>query len=414
MTSLSEVLHSHAVARHDAEMCVTSVLSKFNKSEFNYGDMRALNKYMSIISHSNFILFYERYLEEGGSPHDMISVARTLSLTSSMNTSTNGTHNSVTTLPSITNINRTHNSSSTTTITSTFPAPNSTNTSSIASSITNINRGHNSSTTITSTSPTPNTNHTYNNNNSTTTSLNTQICDNTNNTNNTNNNTNNFTIVERRTIIYDHILSMMGGICNPNQLCISDIQLIYDEYNNMFFYGSLPKISFELSRKMTKSGGIYTEKNGEKKIKISVPIVLGCFGSGETKLSANGINVYNRIEALQQIIEHEIIHLYIYTNNTAKRNEHHGETFKKMAKETFGHTECTHKLIGTSNNTYVINNSSGDNNDKKYTYTTGQIVSFTLKGHTVKAQIMKLNPKRARVELLDTRQRYDVSYNIIT
>lgn len=62
-------------------------------------------------------------------------------------------------------------------------------------------------------------------------------------------------------------------------------------------------------------------------------------------LTANGLNITSRLDAIMYVFEHELVHLGCLLSRTELQTEHHGSLFKLIANNLFGHTQCTHSLI---------------------------------------------------------------------
>ncbi|HBN74732.1 MAG TPA: SprT-like family protein [Planctomycetaceae bacterium] len=158
--------------------------------------------------------------------------------------------------------------------------------------------------------------------------------------------------------IHRHLIDSSNYVNAPNFTKIhpSDLELIFDEYDRRFFDGAIraslgdSSLNFRLSKRMTSSGGStrqwrdrYT-RNQKFEITISAPILFESFdGPNHRDIIANGIVCHDRVEALQRIMEHEIIHLVeflAFNESSCSRKRFHS-----LAKQFFGHTFHKHQLI---------------------------------------------------------------------
>ncbi len=136
----------------------------------------------------------------------------------------------------------------------------------------------------------------------------------------------------------------------------SDLDLLFEEYDGKFFdgtirggLGSLP-LTFGLSARMTSAAGktaCYTDhRSGSKRFEISVSttILFGCFRDEDHRpIMASGIPCRDRLDALQRVMEHELLHLVemlLWEQSSCSQPR-----FGSMAHRFFGHTASMHQLI---------------------------------------------------------------------
>lgn len=101
---------------------------------------------------------------------------------------------------------------------------------------------------------------------------------------------------------------------------------------------------------MRSAGGqtVYYHGNMSNKpwyeISVATTILFGCFdGTDHRPITASGIVCHDRLEALQRVLEHELIHLVemlLWSNSSCSRAQFHS-----IALRFFGHTENKHQLI---------------------------------------------------------------------
>ncbi len=186
----------------------------------------------------------------------------------------------------------------------------------------------------------------------------------------------------------------------------TDLELLYVEYDNEFFgaqvastLGQTP-LHFGLSKRMTSSGGktaCYTDRiSGRRRYEISVStaILFGCFaGDDHRPITASGIVCGDRLDALQRVMEHELVHLIemvLWDKSSCAKPRFHSIT-----RRFFGHTENKHQLITPKERAIV-----------KFGIKPGMTVRFRFDGVERKGIVNRIN-KRATVLVEDRRgQRY--------
>ena len=133
-----------------------------------------------------------------------------------------------------------------------------------------------------------------------------------------------------------------------------DLELLFRLYDDVFFGGACAraldgrKLSFRLAPRMTRAGGKTARlvtRRGVVSFEISVAIsmLFDGFTERDRQVTVCGIACSNRLEALQRIFEHEIVHLvellcWQKSNCSAPR-------FQDIARRFFLHRAHTHKLI---------------------------------------------------------------------
>lgn len=201
----------------------------------------------------------------------------------------------------------------------------------------------------------------------------------------------------RRKLISDSIFPQLKYPVLINQH-LEQLFSWYDYYffNNMISYAlkkSNGKIIFELSNRLTKTGGTYT-RDGlfTYLIKISSYKLNQLTPQNISNVTAQGLHPKDRVEALQLIFEHELIHVIIsiFTNEI----ESHGQLFKDLAFNLFGHTKITHGITDTALSQLNPDQKQMKNKDD---FHLNQIVYFIYKDQKLAGKIIKLNRKRAKI-----------------
>lgn len=197
---------------------------------------------------------------------------------------------------------------------------------------------------------------------------------------------------------------------NFSNLCSSDLGLLFQINDEYFFEGEVAKLcertayrplSFRLSTRMTSAGGMTTMQTTKvkRKTRIDFEIAIATtplFASfrDEEKAVVSGIECRDRLEALQRIMEHEMVHLIemlLWTNSNCAANP-----FKNIVRRFFGHTESKHQLL-----------TPRDLAKKKLGISPGDQVQFQADGLIVQGHVNRIT-KRATVLVPHARgQRYD-------
>jgi len=158
--------------------------------------------------------------------------------------------------------------------------------------------------------------------------------------------------------------SMVLTSLNFKQISISDLELMFDFYDRMFMNGMVAKeltrqktpLRFRLSSRMTSKGGKVVcfmhrgNKTGFPRRSVSFELVISSALLFQTfcdpinrQIKVNGKTCCDRLDALQLIFEHELIHLaenLAFGNSSCNENR-----FRSIALRFFGHTETNHDLV---------------------------------------------------------------------
>ena len=127
----------------------------------------------------------------------------------------------------------------------------------------------------------------------------------------------------RQGIVHEFMLRNSESIRRPNfeQLSCADLGLLFQVTDEQFFQGKLCRacettarpLKFRLSRRMTTSGGMTTMQQvahdaKDFEIAIATTPLFQSFQRNESS-KVGGRVCRNRLQALQRIMEHEMIHL---------------------------------------------------------------------------------------------------------
>jgi hypothetical protein len=171
--------------------------------------------------------------------------------------------------------------------------------------------------------------------------------------------------------IYQSILRDSHAISEPNfQLIgIDDLTLMFQRYDQLFFENWLSNaiastagahLTFRLSSTMTRAGGKTIRKRvglrnatlaSYFEIAVATRMLLMNFREPHRPVTVCGLVCANRLEALQRIMEHEILHLAEMLS--WGKSSCGGPRFKILSANIFGHLSSRHELITPLENAAV-------------------------------------------------------------
>jgi hypothetical protein len=127
--------------------------------------------------------------------------------------------------------------------------------------------------------------------------------------------------------VYERLLAESRWIRDGNFRSIhsGDLETLFDAYDELFFdnllgsatrAGNTP-LSFRISKRMTRVGGTTTKyrhyttpsRQASYEIAVSSTLLFTTFNEDNRPIIVSGIECKDRIEALQRIFEHELMHL---------------------------------------------------------------------------------------------------------
>lgn len=165
-------------------------------------------------------------------------------------------------------------------------------------------------------------------------------------------------IAARTAEIHSAVLSSSHYLdgANFNRIHPADLELLFNAYDQLFFSGGVRRmlgaapLRFGLSKRMTSAGGKtsrYTQRQTHARryeISVSTTILFGCFQEDDHRpIISSGIVCRNRLEALQRVMEHELVHLMemlLWEKSSCSQPRFHG-----LTRRFFAHTENKHQLI---------------------------------------------------------------------
>lgn len=186
---------------------------------------------------------------------------------------------------------------------------------------------------------------------------------------------------------------------NFSDICSSDLGLLFQITDEQFFDGEVGRLceslahrplAFRLSTRMTSAGGMTTmqtsrrRKNPTREFEIAIA-TTPLFSSfrDQSSIAVGGIPCRDRLEALQRIMEHEIVHLIemmLWNTSSCSANP-----FRNIVSRFFGHTASNHQLLAPR-----------DIARERLGITPGDKVTFQLDGQQVMGHVNRIT-KRATI-----------------
>ena len=161
--------------------------------------------------------------------------------------------------------------------------------------------------------------------------------------------------------IYERVLKESAWLDTGNFSTFhpNDLQRMFDLYDQRFFHsacrealGDTP-LSFNISKRMTRAAGKTTRRERRNpgraathrkyEIAISSTLLFQTFCGEERSVTVSGLECHDRLQAMQGVMEHEILHLVemiLWTKSSCA-----AARFQTIAHNMFGHTQHTHDLI---------------------------------------------------------------------
>lgn len=212
---------------------------------------------------------------------------------------------------------------------------------------------------------------------------------------------------EKQKRIADKVLArskVMRG-ANFQKVSREDLELMAYAYDELFLDGvALPiaesfGLSFRLSSRMTRAGGkttrtIFPATAGKParihfEIAISTSLLFQSFRPGDGAIRVCGYDCFDRLTAMQRIVEHELLHLcemLVWNQSDCGANR-----FQSIARSMFRHTEFRHELV-----------TQQERAAKQFNVKTGDQVAFRYQGKVLKGIVNRIT-RRATVLVEDPR-----------
>lgn len=156
--------------------------------------------------------------------------------------------------------------------------------------------------------------------------------------------------------IQEEMLACSSNLKEVNFTAISssDLDLLFRTYDEHFLAklcGSAlgaRALHFRLSRKMTSVGGSTRrsmDSDGEEsyEIAIAIDMLFNCFRENDRTITVCGVQCENRLDGLQRIFEHELVHLIEIL--CWRDSDCAATRFQDISARLFLHRAHTHALI---------------------------------------------------------------------
>lgn len=152
------------------------------------------------------------------------------------------------------------------------------------------------------------------------------------------------------------VIAQSGWIDEPNFTSIhpDDLEILLRAYDRRFLRGFVRErvaegqLSFRLSSRMTRSAGMTKYRpgpygRGRYEIAMSTEMLFHGFDKDEAPIDVVGLPCATRLEALQRVFEHELVHLVEYLGTGSSNCK--APPFQELAHRLFRHRHHTHTLI---------------------------------------------------------------------
>jgi hypothetical protein len=207
----------------------------------------------------------------------------------------------------------------------------------------------------------------------------------------------------RQQAIFDTTLRLSRCMESPNftRVGADDLQRMALLYDEMFFESRLVSgarregISFGWSARMTKNAGKtvthypagHRGKQRKFEIILSSTLLFQTFDDVNRPVEVTGLRCKNRLEAMQRVVEHELVHLaemLVWDTSSCSRRRFHS-----VANRFFGHLEHKHDLI-----------TQAERAARKFQLKPGSQVSFRFEGKVLTGTVNRIT-RRVTVLVVD-------------
>ena len=206
--------------------------------------------------------------------------------------------------------------------------------------------------------------------------------------------------------VYEAMLEQSAQIRAANFTVIGtdDLERMFALYDREFFRGLLGEMlmedyahpmAFRLSRRLTRAAGQTMRqvrrvpvagKMAERvdyEISVSTTLLFSTFQNVEREVIVGGLLCHDRLEALQRIFEHELLHLAEFLG--WGRSSCSAENFHVLSRRIFAHEGVSHDLVTPREQAAVA-----------FDVRVGDQVSFELEGSTYHGRVNRIT-RRATV-----------------
>jgi hypothetical protein len=166
--------------------------------------------------------------------------------------------------------------------------------------------------------------------------------------------------------IYDSVLKQSAAVREGNFTTVGadDLRTLFDLYDFLFFSGLLSgflrqdgasPVMFRLSDRMTRAAGktflvrrrvrsVFGPRvHSEYEIAVSTLLLFQTFDDTNRTVTVGGVVCRDRLEALQRIFEHELLHLTEFL--AWGRSSCAEDNFRLLSRRIFAHEGVSHDLV---------------------------------------------------------------------
>lgn len=213
-------------------------------------------------------------------------------------------------------------------------------------------------------------------------------------------------VVRRARRVYESMLEQSAQIRTGNFTVIGtdDLERLFGLYDREFFRGLLGEMLledrahpmvFRLSRRLTRAAGQTmrqirrvhmggrTVEKADYEISVSTTLLFNTFHDIEREIVVGGLICRDRLEALQRIFEHELLHLSEFLG--WGRSSCSAENFHMLSRRIFAHEGVSHDLVTPREQAAVA-----------FDVRVGDQVRFELEGQTYLGRVNRIT-RRATV-----------------
>jgi hypothetical protein len=213
-------------------------------------------------------------------------------------------------------------------------------------------------------------------------------------------------VLNRARRIYNTMLDQSAQFQTSNFTVIGtdDLERMFDLYDREFFRGLLGEMlmedsahpmAFRLSRRLTRAAGQTMRQvrrhplagrmaeRADYEISVSTTLLFSTFQNVEREVIVGGLVCRDRLEALQRIFEHELLHLAEFLG--WGRSSCSAENFHFLSRRIFAHEGVSHDLVTPREQAAVA-----------FDVRVGDQVRFELDGHVYCGRVNRIT-RRATV-----------------
>lgn len=221
-------------------------------------------------------------------------------------------------------------------------------------------------------------------------------------------------IERRRGLVRAELLATSKHVRAPDFLAITaaDLRILFEALDRLFFDGALALLvrqrgvkpcGLKFSKRLTAAGGRTTRKTTPRslllcrkqtqsyEITVSSRLLFDNFRPGQRPVESCGVACASRLDALERVMEHEMLHLWEFLTYGDSRCSQ--PRFQTVAKGRFGHASHRHTLVTPREIRILANRPL---TQPPLAVAPGQRVCFVHAGKTLEGHVARVS-KRATV-----------------